>query len=174
MKTIRSLIAKVVAGDTRRSAASRPRARRDPLCEVLEGRQLLSTVASSVATLMPAWGSMGAVRHASGGSPKAAEIAHFDQGGHGFHALARPNPRIATESGNRHGQDCSRTPSGGVGNESLRRVPVAAERLAHADAAEGSASLRSATAPAPSGPDLPRCPGESSPSPHAPATARSP
>jgi hypothetical protein len=86
MKTIRSLIVQVMAGDTRRSAASRPRARRDPLCEVLEGRQLLSTVASSVATRMPAWGSMGAVRHASGGSPTAAEIAHFDnQGGHGFH-----------------------------------------------------------------------------------------
>jgi hypothetical protein len=88
MKTIRSLIAKVVAGDTPRSAASRPRGRRDPLCEVLEGRQLLSTVASSVATRMPEWGSMGAFRHASGGSPTAAEIAHFDsQGGHGFHGF---------------------------------------------------------------------------------------
>jgi hypothetical protein len=76
----------VVAGDTQRSAASLTRRRRDPLCEVLEGRQLLSTVASSVATRMPAWGSMGAVRHASGGSPTTAEIAHFDnQGGHGFH-----------------------------------------------------------------------------------------
>ena len=86
MKTIRSLIAQIVAGDTRRSSASRPRARRDPLCEVLEGRQLLSTVASSVATRMPEWGSMGAFRHASGGSPTAAEIAHFDnQGGYGFH-----------------------------------------------------------------------------------------
>ena len=86
MKTIRSLIAQAVAGDTRRSAATRPRGRRDPLCEVLEGRQLLSTVASSVATRMPAWGSMGAIRHASGGSPTAAEIAHFDnQHGQGFH-----------------------------------------------------------------------------------------
>jgi hypothetical protein len=80
------LIAQVVAEDTRRSAVSRPRARRDPLCEVLEGRQLLSTVASSVATRMPAWGNMGAMRHASGGSPTAAEIAHFDNhGGQGFH-----------------------------------------------------------------------------------------
>jgi hypothetical protein len=86
MKTIRSLIAQVVAGETRRSAASRPGARRDPLCEVLEGRQLLSTVASSVATRMPEWGGMGAFRHASGGRPTAAEIAHFDnQGGHSFH-----------------------------------------------------------------------------------------
>jgi hypothetical protein len=88
MKTIRSLIAQVVAGDTRHSAASRPRARRDPLCEVLEGRQLLSTVASSVATRMPAWGSMGAIRHSSGGSPTAAEISHFgNQGGHSFHGI---------------------------------------------------------------------------------------
>ena len=86
MKTIWTLIAQVVAGDARRSVASRPRARRDPLCEVLEGRQLLSTVASSVASRLPEWGSMGAARHASGGSPTAAEIAHFDsQGGHGFH-----------------------------------------------------------------------------------------
>jgi hypothetical protein len=86
MKTIRSLIAQRVAGDTRRFAASRRRGRRDPLCEVLEGRQLLSTVASSVATRMPERGNMGAVRHASGGSPSAAEIAHFDtQGGQGFH-----------------------------------------------------------------------------------------
>jgi hypothetical protein len=86
MKTIRSLIAQVVAGDTRRSAACRPRVRRDPLCEVLEGRQLLSTVASSFATRTPEWGSIAAIRHASGGSPTAAEIAHFDsQGGHGFH-----------------------------------------------------------------------------------------
>jgi hypothetical protein len=86
MKPIRSLIAQAMADDARRSAASRPRVRRDPLCELLEGRQLLSTVASSVATRMPAWGSMGAVRHAGGGSPTAAEIAHFDnQGGHGFH-----------------------------------------------------------------------------------------
>jgi hypothetical protein len=86
MKTIRSSIEQAVAGDTQRSAASRTRPRRDPLCEVLEGRQLLSTVASSVATRMPAWGSMGAVRHASGGSLSAAEIVHFDnQGGHGFH-----------------------------------------------------------------------------------------
>jgi hypothetical protein len=85
MKTMISSIARVAVG-TRRSAPSRPRGRRDPLCEALEGRQLLSTVASSVATHAPAWDSMGAIRHVSGGSPTAAEIAHFDnQGGQGFH-----------------------------------------------------------------------------------------
>ena len=86
MKRIWSLITREPAAETHRSAASRLRARRGPLCEVLEGRQLLSTVASSVATRMAEWGSMGALRHASGGSPTPAEIAHFDhQGGHGFH-----------------------------------------------------------------------------------------
>ena len=86
MKTIRSLIAQVVADNTRRSAASRARARRDPVCEILEGRQLLSAMGSTVATGLPAWGSLGAIRHAAGGNHTAAAIAHFENhGGHGFH-----------------------------------------------------------------------------------------
>jgi hypothetical protein len=86
MKTLRSLIARVSAGNTRRSASSRPRVRRDPLCETLEGRRLLSTAASTVASGMPAWGGLGAARHAAGGGSAAAEIAHFgNHGGHGVH-----------------------------------------------------------------------------------------
>ena len=86
MKKIRILIAQVMADEARRSAASRPRVRRDPLCEILEGRQLLSTATSTVASGMHEWGSLRGVPHWSGGSPTAAEIAHFDnQGGHGFH-----------------------------------------------------------------------------------------
>ena len=85
MKTIRGLIAQVMADDARRSAASRPRVRRGPLCEILEGRQLLSTGAGAVASGMPEWGRLGAARHWSGGSHTPAEISHFgNQGGHGF------------------------------------------------------------------------------------------
>jgi hypothetical protein len=86
MKTLRSLIARVSADNTRRSVCSRPRVRRDPLCETLEGRRLLSTAASSVASGMPERGGMWAARHAAGGGSAAAEIAHFgNQGGHGVH-----------------------------------------------------------------------------------------
>ncbi len=86
MKTIRSLIAQVMVDDARRSAATRTRVRRAPRCEILEGRQLLSTGAGAGASGMPEWGRLGAARHWSGGSPTAAEIAHFDsQGGHEFH-----------------------------------------------------------------------------------------
>ena len=81
MKTIRSLISHVVADNTRRSAVSRSRARRGPHCEILEGRQLLSTVASNVASAVPAWGSMTAARHEAGASHAAAEVAHFDSHG---------------------------------------------------------------------------------------------
>jgi hypothetical protein len=85
MKTIRSLISRVMADNTQRSVASRHRVRRGPLCEILEGRQLLSTAASTVASALPAWGSMAAVRHEAGGSHTAAEISHF--GNHGGSAF---------------------------------------------------------------------------------------
>ena len=85
MKTIRSLVAQVVAGDSPRSAVSRTRARRNPRCEVLEGRQLLSTGAGAVASGMPEWGRLGAARHWSGGSHTPAEVSHFgNKGGHAF------------------------------------------------------------------------------------------
>jgi hypothetical protein len=85
MKTIRSLIARVIADNTRRAAASRPGVRRDPRCEILEGRQLLSTGAGAVASGMAEWGRLGAARHWSGGSHTPAEISHFGhEGGHSF------------------------------------------------------------------------------------------
>ncbi len=85
MKTIRSLIAQVMTDNVHRSAATRTRARRAPRCEILEGRQLLSTGAGAVASGMPEWGRLGGARHWSGGSHTAAEISHFgNQGGHAF------------------------------------------------------------------------------------------
>ena len=51
-----------------------------PLCEALEGRQLLSTAASTVASGMPAW--------RSEGGTTAADIAHAHTGGgEGFHGF---------------------------------------------------------------------------------------
>jgi hypothetical protein len=72
-REVRSLIARVSAENARRSVRSRPRVRRDPLCETLEGRRLLSTAASSVASGMPGRGGMWAARHAAGGGSAAAE-----------------------------------------------------------------------------------------------------
>jgi hypothetical protein len=85
MKTIRSLIAQATADDVHRSAATRTRVRRAPRCEILEGRELLSTGAGAGASGMPEWGRLGAARHWSGGSHAGAEISHFgNQGGHSF------------------------------------------------------------------------------------------
>jgi hypothetical protein len=77
MKTIRNMIARALGDDGLRSRAARPLVRREPLCEALEGRQLLSTAASTVASGMPAWVSQGAFPDWSGHAPTAAEIAQF-------------------------------------------------------------------------------------------------
>jgi len=77
MKTIRNMIARALCGNTLRSPASRPLVRREPLCEALEGRQLLSTAASTVASDMPVWIGRAAFPGGSGHAPTAAEIAHF-------------------------------------------------------------------------------------------------
>jgi hypothetical protein len=76
MKAIQILNARASGHEARHGAAFRPRVRRAPRCETLEGRQLLSTVASG----MPAW--------ASRGGSTAADIAHAhsgNEGGHDFH-----------------------------------------------------------------------------------------
>jgi len=78
MKTIRKMFALVSSDNTLCSTESRPRVRREPVCEMLEGRQLLSTAASTVASGTPPWGDAGSFRGWSGGAPSAAEIAHFD------------------------------------------------------------------------------------------------
>ncbi len=58
------------------------------MCESLEGRQLLSTAASTVASGTPPWGSPGSFPGGSGGPPSAAQFAHFDgKGGPGGPAL---------------------------------------------------------------------------------------
>ncbi len=77
MKTIRNLIAHVVDDDALHSSASRPRVRREPLCEALEGRQLLSTAASTAASETPLWITRAGFPGGSAGAPTAAEIAHF-------------------------------------------------------------------------------------------------
>jgi hypothetical protein len=90
---IRNMIARVSDDEARRSAADpRPRVRRAPLCEALEGRQLLSTAASSIATGTPTW--------RSGGGTTAADIAHAHSGGdHAFHGVDSANVAHAGESG---------------------------------------------------------------------------
>jgi hypothetical protein len=77
MKTLLSLITRVSADSTRHPAFSLRRVRRDPLCEALEGRRLLSTAASTVAS----GHDMGFDRHAALGASAGAEISHF--GSHG-------------------------------------------------------------------------------------------
>lgn len=77
MKIIRNMIALAVTDDALRSPASRPRFRREPLCEALEGRQLLSTTAGSAASEMPIWISRAGFPGGSASAPTAAEIAHF-------------------------------------------------------------------------------------------------
>ncbi len=82
--TIRNRIAQVADDEARRPAAPRPRVRRTPPCEALEGRQLLSTAASTIAPGMPAW--------QSGGGKTAADIAHAHSGGdHAFHGFESAN-----------------------------------------------------------------------------------
>ena len=90
--TIRNMIAQVSDDEARRPAAPRPRVRRAPLCEALEGRQLLSTAASTIASGMPAW--------RSGGGTTAADIAHAHSGGgHAFHGYDSANVAHSGESG---------------------------------------------------------------------------
>jgi len=82
MKTIRNGNVEGSGNRTCRSPASRPRVRRDPLCEVLEGRQLLSTTAGAVSSGVPGWGSW----HGSWSGSTTAETAHFSGAGkHGAH-----------------------------------------------------------------------------------------
>ncbi len=83
MKTIRNMIGVLSGSDALRSPAARARVRRDPMCETLEGRQLLSTAASTLASDMPVWVSRGGFPGGSHGAPTTAEIAHFRaDGGH--------------------------------------------------------------------------------------------
>jgi hypothetical protein len=90
--TIRNMIAQVSDDEARRSAALRPRVRRAPLCEALEGRQLLSTVASTIASGIPAW--------QSGGGRTVADIAHAHSGGgEGFHGFKAGDVAHSVESG---------------------------------------------------------------------------
>jgi len=57
------------------------------MCETLEGRQLLSTAASTMGSGMPPWGNPGSFAGGSGGPPSAAQIAQFNgEGGHGAFA----------------------------------------------------------------------------------------
>lgn len=64
-----------------RPEARRRRTRRGPSCELLEGRQLLSTTAGAVASSTPSWGSW------RDSASTSAETAHFgDQGEHVDHA----------------------------------------------------------------------------------------
>jgi environmental stress-induced protein Ves len=58
-----------------RPDAPRPRGRRSPSCEALEGRQLLSTTTGALASGLPAW--------RSGGGATAADIAHAHSGNGG-------------------------------------------------------------------------------------------
>jgi hypothetical protein len=89
---IRNMIAQVSDDEARRLAAPRPRVRRAPHCEALEGRQLLSTAASSIATGTPTW--------RSGGGTTAADIAHAHSGGdHAFHGFDSSGVAHAGESG---------------------------------------------------------------------------
>jgi hypothetical protein len=82
--TIRKRIAQVSDDGARRPAPTRPRVRRAPLFEALEGRQLLSTAASTIASGLPAW--------RAGGGTTAADIAHAHSGGgHAFHASESAN-----------------------------------------------------------------------------------
>jgi len=84
MKKIRYRIAAALGDDRTRNATFRPRVRREPMCESLEGRQLLSTAASAMASGMPPWGGPGSFPGGSGTPPSAAQIAHFDgKGGPG-------------------------------------------------------------------------------------------
>jgi hypothetical protein len=84
MDTIRKLFTITAGGDSSRTASGRPRVRREPMCENLEGRQLLSTAASSLASGMPPWGNPGSFSGGPGGPPSSAQIAHFDgKGGPG-------------------------------------------------------------------------------------------
>jgi hypothetical protein len=88
----RNMIAQVSDDEARRPAAPRSRVRPAPLCEALEGRQLLSTAASTIASGMPAW--------RSGGGTTAADIAHAHSGGdHAFHGVDSANVAHAGESG---------------------------------------------------------------------------
>jgi hypothetical protein len=90
--TIRNKIARVSDDEARRPAAPRPRVRRAPLCEALEGRQLLSTAASTIGSGMPAW--------RSAGGTTAADIAHAHSGGgHAFHGAESANVAHRGESG---------------------------------------------------------------------------
>ena len=85
MKTIRSLIAQVVAGDT---AGLPPLG---PVHDVTLSARFWRDVSSSAPRRVPSRrecrsGAAWAFRHASGGRPTAAEIAHFDSNDwHGFH-----------------------------------------------------------------------------------------
>ncbi len=81
MNRIRSLFGRAPSASILRSTESRPRVRRAPACEMLEGRQLLSTATSTVASDRPAWDDASSARHWSGATPTAAEIAHFDAKG---------------------------------------------------------------------------------------------
>ncbi len=84
MKTIRKIFALGSLDNTLSCSESRARVRREPVCELLEGRQLLSTAASTAASGTPPWGDWGSSHGWSGSAPTAAEIAHFDaKGWHG-------------------------------------------------------------------------------------------
>lgn len=84
MKAIRHKIAVARGELSTRSGMSRPRVRRRPECENLEGRQLLSTAASTLASGVPPWGNPGPFPNGSGGPPPAAHFARFNgQGGPG-------------------------------------------------------------------------------------------
>jgi hypothetical protein len=98
---IRNMIQRVSSDNALRSTASRPRVGRDPMCETLEGRQLLSTAASTVASGMPTWGNSGSFPGGPGGPPTAAEIAHFGgKGGHrGVHGKGSANVAHRGHSG---------------------------------------------------------------------------
>ncbi len=81
MKTIRNMFAVIRGDDADRTTLARPRVRRDLMCEILEGRRLLSTATSSVASGLPPWGNPGSFPGGSGTPPSSAQIAHFDGNG---------------------------------------------------------------------------------------------
>jgi hypothetical protein len=89
MKTIQFRIGPILGNGGQHSQSARPVVRRKPSCELLEGRQLLSTAASMMASGMPPFGGSGSFPGGSGTPPTAAQIAQFDgkggPGGFGAH-----------------------------------------------------------------------------------------
>jgi hypothetical protein len=71
-REVRSLIARVSADNTRRSASWRPRVRRDPLCGS-GGASAIEHSTEFVASGMPGRGGMWAARHAADVGSAAAE-----------------------------------------------------------------------------------------------------